>query len=958
MSKTKRYSLLVLLIIAVSLYYCFDWRFLYKKDVIHIALAGPITGKYSSTGKCMVQGASLFFDEINRTGGINGKKIVLDIFDDKNKAELAQSVALQIAKANKYIAVIGHFLSDCSETAGQIYKKYQIPVISPTSSNKSVTKDNEWFFRNVHDNFKQCSFLASYIKKSFPNENVSIIYENNNYGKNTSKIFEKSITDLGIQVKYKWEINPTDKKLDEKLRRVAFDILMKKNAGLIFIACYAESGIRLIKMIRDNLIKNQIIAPASLASEIFQEGFSKLQKEKNNPGFYTDGLIVSTPIINDTVNEKGQQFNGNYIKRFGMQPGWHAALTYETAMLLAKALKNSQIICKSDTLSHDRRIIRDYLLSMSSATNAFEGLSDSIFFNSSGDVQRPLFTGIYKKQHIISTSIQYQPIHNIFEVSDFNKALQKKRIVLLNGQFMYKINIVYTGIDVIDIYNVDFQDATFSAKFYLWFRFQGKIDPQNIHFINSSGLVKIEPVKKTIMNDMTYSLYYVDGSFKMDSLPKVHTFNEHVLGVSFRHKELTRDYLIYVTDIRSMRGNRGDMLVEKMQQAQVLNPALGWGITDCYFFQNTSKCSSNGEPKYLNNIDRLVKYSRYNVGIRINKKEFAFRHMIPDEYIHHMFIFSLFFLVCVSFVISKAFLTSYSRSIWFMQAIFSFSILVSLEAMLDMNFSNHFESFQVNLLDKMIRILWWITPSVLLCIAIKRFIRNPLEIKTGRIIPDIVVRFIDLFIYLLTFFGIIAFVFDQKITSLLATSGVFAMIIGLAVQINISNFFSGIALNLETPFKIGDWVKIGSQEPGKVIDITWRTTRLQTIDDSIMSVPNSVVSESLIHNYHYPSNVFRSWFTIHIDSDIPPERFKKILIESLEKIDCICDNPSPSIYFKGLTGWSAKYLVSFSITDYSSRLRTIEAVWTQVWHSLQKENITFSLLRKDFYMNWLNDANH
>jgi branched-chain amino acid transport system substrate-binding protein len=940
MNKSKRYVLLIFLITSIGSYYYFDWHFLYKKNNVYIALAAPMSGTYSSIGKCMFQGASLYIDEINHAGGIDGKKIVLDIYDDTNAPEQAKKIALQIVKANKYIAVIGHFHSDCSVTAGNIYKKYHLPVITPTASNANVTKDNEWYFRNVHVNDVQSSYLASYIKKVFPDENVSIIFEKTSYGKNTSRIFEKSATDLGINVTYKWGIDATDQRLDEKLRRIAFDIQIKNDAGLLFIACYADLGIKLIKRIKDNFIKNKILAPASFASETFQEGISKLKKEKYNPGFYTNGMIISTPIIYDTINEKGKHFKHNYTKSFGAIPGWHAALTYETTLLIVDALKNSQVKCKSATLKQDQKEMRDYLASKNCLKNAVEGITGSIFFNKNRDAQKSLFTGIYKKQHIISTPIQYQPIHNIFEIADFNKAVTNKRIVLLNGQFMHKINIVYTGIDVKQINNVDFESNTFSMKFDLWFRFQGTINPENLLFINSSGDIQLDPVKKKRNNNVTYLLYRVDGKFKMDFLPKKHAFNEHILGVAFKHKELTRDNLIYVADILGMGNNSGHSYLKQIQQAQIINPALGWGIEDCYFFQSTSTCPPIGEPKFLNSIDGLIKYSKFNMGIRINKKEFTLRNILPANLIHHIFIFSMFFLICISFVVSNEVFNRYSRSLWFLQALFSFSIIISMESILNMDFSNQFEPFQIRLIQKTICMIWWIIPSILICLAIKRFIWNPLEIKTGRIVPDIVVGFVYFIILILTFFGITAFVFDQKITSLLATSGVFAMIIGLAVQINLSNIFSGIAINIELPFKIGDWVKIGHLDAGKIIDITWRTTRLQTIDDSIMSVPNSMVSESLIHNYHYPKNVYRSWFTIHIDHAIPPERVKKALIQSLKSIECICVNPEPYCYFKRITRWSAEYLVSFSIKDYSTRLRTVEAVWTEVWHSLKNEDIT------------------
>nr|VFK25128.1 MAG: Mechanosensitive ion channel [Candidatus Kentron sp. LFY] len=91
-------------------------------------------------------------------------------------------------------------------------------------------------------------------------------------------------------------------------------------------------------------------------------------------------------------------------------------------------------------------------------------------------------------------------------------------------------------------------------------------------------------------------------------------------------------------------------------------------------------------------------------------------------------------------------------------------------------------------------------------------------------------------------FGIIAFVFDYRITGLLATSGLLAMIIGLAIQTNLSNIFSGIAVNLERPFRIGDWVKLADFDEGKVVNVTWRSVRIRTPNNHIISIPNSTAA--------------------------------------------------------------------------------------------------------------------
>ena len=85
-----------------------------------------------------------------------------------------------------------------------------------------------------------------------------------------------------------------------------------------------------------------------------------------------------------------------------------------------------------------------------------------------------------------------------------------------------------------------------------------------------------------------------------------------------------------------------------------------------------------------------------------------------------------------------------------------------------------------------------------------------------------------------------AVVYDRPVTGIVATGGVLVAIIGFALQAMISDVFSGIALNVERPFRIGDWIEMESGEAGEVIEINWRATRLVTINGEA-SVPSTAV---------------------------------------------------------------------------------------------------------------------
>jgi branched-chain amino acid transport system substrate-binding protein len=100
--------------------------------------------------------------------------------------------------------------------------------------------------------------------------------------------------------------------------------------------------------------------------------------------------------------------------------------------------------------------------------------------------------------------------------------------------------------------------------------------------------------------------------------------------------------------------------------------------------------------------------------------------------------------------------------------------------------------------------------------------------------------------------------------------------------------FSGIALNMEKPFSIGDWIKVHGRTPlpehcitACVVDIGWRTTRLRTTENSIVIIPNSMIAEQIVTNYMLPGEVSRFSQFFIIDFSVPSERVIEIMTEAL-----------------------------------------------------------------------------
>ncbi|PID73918.1 MAG: hypothetical protein CSB33_01365 [Desulfobacterales bacterium] len=934
---------------------------------IHIALIGPMTGGNADVGKAFEQGVHLYVDAVNRNGGINGRRIIIDKYDDANNPELAREAAYNMASDNKAVAVIGHHYSSCSIAGGEIYKDIGVPAITPASTNVNVTLDNPWYFRASFNDRLQGRFLANYARNVFQETTASIIYEDDSYGSYLAKVFESSFTELGNEVRHKWAFNAKARSLENELKRIVYDLKSRPDAGVIFVATHSGPGVKILTLMKDAKVLNPVMGPDAFASESFRRGFESLLKEKRNPGFYTNGMYVTTPIIFDTTNDKGQRFRDAYRKQYGRTPGWHAAFAYDSVLVLVNAIRETDVKCTADTMAEDRRRLRNFLAKMNSMDHAVEGVTGFNYFDENGDAGKPVLIGVYKNRNIISALTQFQTISNPAELAHLERARKEGRVMMFDGRFMYRINVVYTGVEMRKISDLDLKKMTCFLDFYLWFRYQGGASLNDFVFFNAverTGDEKksVPPLTTELLEQrqtedgLQYFLYRVRGRFHMDHVPERFGYGEHMIGVSFRHPVMDRNNLIYVKDVLGMGESHDEQaLLDHLRENQTLSPASGWLPRDVWFYQDTAAENSMGNPDYLNISGGSVDYSRFNMGIRIVPDKFILRNLIPPGWVDYMLGSSLLLLILLPFAGKPRFLRPFLRLTWILQLLLTFMLLLSAEYFLINRLAGTYFIAPVILACN---ILWWLIPAYLLNLSIRRFIWNPLEEQTGRRIPHIIRNAVAIFIYTIAFFGIIAFVFDQRLTSLLATSGVIAMILGLAIQINISNIFSGIAINMERPFRVGDWIRISDGKEGKVIDINWRATRIRTRDDTIICVPNSQASESAIENFSYPDEGYFMYFTLHVDPSHTPEKVKKILLDAVLSTAGVDEDPAPGVRFLGLVAgitrqsesWAANYLVSVHVQDYGQKFAVNEAVWQNLWIHMRRAGIRHVIQRRETRM--------
>jgi small-conductance mechanosensitive channel len=149
-------------------------------------------------------------------------------------------------------------------------------------------------------------------------------------------------------------------------------------------------------------------------------------------------------------------------------------------------------------------------------------------------------------------------------------------------------------------------------------------------------------------------------------------------------------------------------------------------------------------------------------------------------------------------------------------------------------------------------------------------------------------------IFLVTAFVSLRLSFPKlDVTALIATSAVTSLVLGLALQPILGNFFAGLVISIEKPFRLNDWIKVGEQE-GRVVAITWRTTHLRTRDNDNLVIPNGKMAEERVLNYYYPHPVHREKVRVGAHYDEPPYRVHRVLLDCAAGVRGVLDSPAPA----------------------------------------------------------------
>ena len=226
--------------------------------------------------------------------------------------------------------------------------------------------------------------------------------------------------------------------------------------------------------------------------------------------------------------------------------------------------------------------------------------------------------------------------------------------------------------------------------------------------------------------------------------------------------------------------------------------------------------------------------------------------------------------------------------------------------------------------------------------------------------PKMLVQISGIFVFFLTLSLIAHFVFDEPLTSILVTGGGLTIALGFGVQGLINDLFSSLAIQLDPPFKVGDFINVHHRYLaaegliGRVEETNWRTTRMWTTDRNYIVVPNSYITTQILTNYSMPKSLSRFEMNYTLDFAIPSDRairiFNAALLDSVGAKGPVA-SPSPTTILTGINSDGAVYKLKYFLEPAEvSPPKARNTINANVLHHLANAGMSPSYDKQDIFL--------
>ncbi|TCW39577.1 amino acid/amide ABC transporter substrate-binding protein (HAAT family) [Thermohydrogenium kirishiense] len=305
-----------------------------SSDTIKVGALFELTGGVATFGTSSYNGAKLYIDEINKNGGVLGKKIVLLKADNKSQTDESINQATKLIQQDKVIAILGPVTSTDVKAASSVAMQNHIPLITGSATAVDVTVDpitkkvkNEIFRACFIDPY-QGSVMAQFASEKL-NAKTAVVYidDKSDYSKGLAQSFKEQFEKLGGKV-----IDTEAYVAGDQDFKAALTKIKGLNPDVIFVPGYYQETGKITKQARDMGIT---------ATFLGGDGWDSPDLVKIAGESALNNVYFSNHFINTDPDKTVQDFKKKYTETYGVEPDAMAALAYDSAGMLVQAIKDA-----------------------------------------------------------------------------------------------------------------------------------------------------------------------------------------------------------------------------------------------------------------------------------------------------------------------------------------------------------------------------------------------------------------------------------------------------------------------------------------------------------------------------------------------------------------------------------------------------------------------------------------
>jgi branched-chain amino acid transport system substrate-binding protein len=338
------------------------------QDTVKIGVILPLTGSQAAFGEALKNGYLIALDEINAKGGVLGKKVELDIYDDQSKPEQAVHGVSKLVDQDHVPIILGSFSSESTTAMIPAVTQHQVPLIIPIAlADNLLESKSPWIFRVGASTTDYARVTAAFLKENGAPKTMAIVYENTNFGQSSMKAMTAVAQAGGIKLVAVESYEAKSPDYRAMLQRVK-----RANPEVIYFCSYLLDATTLMRQSQEVDLNPKYYTSAGTGFAIAEFPTSK-GAGKNAE--YTFAVMQWLP----TARWAGSaEFDAEYFKRYNSHPTHHPMSSYTALQVAARAINNAK--------SMDSAKIRDAVRNTNLGMTPF----GPVIFDVSGQNQHPL----------------------------------------------------------------------------------------------------------------------------------------------------------------------------------------------------------------------------------------------------------------------------------------------------------------------------------------------------------------------------------------------------------------------------------------------------------------------------------------------------------------------------------------------------------------------------------------